>query len=82
MAKRWRYSYGDNMIEVVNKSIEGSELYINGELRDQNNGISFNDRLNATLKTGESVAVTLGGVIKMKCSLFVNEKLQDPVEVK
>lgn len=82
MAKCWLYQYGNDIIKVVNKNLEGSELYINDELRDQNNGISFNDRLNATLQSGEPVTATLGGVWTMKCSLFVNERLQEPVEIK
>ena len=82
MAKNWLYKYGDDTIEVVNKVFTGSELYVNGELRDQNNGFSFRDRLNATLKNGEVISATLGGAITVKCSLFVNEVLQKPVEVK
>jgi len=82
MAKSWLYKYGEDTINVVNKGFDGSELYVNGELRDQNNGLSFSEQLSATLKNGESVKVTLGGAFTVKCSLFVNEKLQEPVEVK
>lgn len=82
MANCWLYKYGDDTIKVVNKSLDGSEMYINDELCAQNNGLSLSDRLTAKLKNGESVEVSLGGTFKVKCSLFIDGKLQEPVEVK
>jgi hypothetical protein len=82
MAKNWVYKYGDDTIKVVTTLLSSSELYVNGELRDKNNGFSFNERLNATLKSGETVSATIGGFATSECSLFVNEVLQKPVEVK
>ncbi len=80
MAKTWTYKYGEDTIKVVNKDFEGSEMYINDALCDQNNGISFSDNLSGVLKNGETVKASLGGTFKMKCSLFVNGVLQEPAE--
>lgn len=82
MAKNWLYQHGNDTIKVVNKDFSGSELYVNGELCDQNKGISLRDRLTTVLKSGETVTATLEGLVTMGCSLCIDGKPQDPVEVK
>lgn len=82
MAKRWLYKYGDDAILVINKGFEGSEMYVNDVLRDQNTGVSIKDRLVTTLNNGELVSATLEGMWKMECTLSINNVLQQPVEVK
>lgn len=82
MAKCWLYKYGEDIIKVVNKDFGGSELYINDELCDQKKGVSLRDCLSATLKNGETVSAVLEGVVTVGCSLCVDGKSQDPVQVK
>lgn len=82
MAKRWLYKYGDDAIMVINKGFNGSELYVNGELCNQKKGVSLRDCLTATLKSGETVTATLEGAITIGCSLNIDGKPQEPVEVK
>lgn len=82
MAKSWLYKYGDDTILVINKNFDGSELYVNGELCDENKGVSIKDRLVTKLKSGELVSATLEGAWKMGCSLVIDGKPQEPVEIK
>ena len=81
MAKKWLYHYGDDTIKVINKNFDGSELYINGELRDRKKGISLRDCLKTVLESGETVTATLEGLVTMGCSLCIDGKPQEPVEV-
>lgn len=81
MAKTWVYKFGENTIKVTN-DYNGSELYINDQLQDKKRGLSLQDNLCGTLESGESVAATLGGTVTMKCSLLINNVLQEPVEIK
>ena len=82
MGKSWLYKYGNDTILVINKGFDGSELYINGELRDINKGVSIKDRLAAKLESGELVSATLEGMWEMGCTLAIGDDLQEPVEVK
>ena len=82
MAKHWVYKYNDFTIEVLNKNLNGSELYVNGELCDKKKGISLSDHLTVTLASGEIVSATLEGAFSIECSLTINGKPQEPVEVK
>ena len=82
MAKCWTYKYSEYTIKVFNKNLDGSELYVNGELRDQKKGISLSDHLTVTLKSGEIVSATLEGTFSINCSLCINGKPLEPVEVK
>ncbi len=82
MAKSWLYKYGDDIIQVVNKNFDGSELYVNDTLCDKNTGVSIRDRLVANLKGGEVVSATLEGTLTMKCFLTIDGTPQEPIEVK
>jgi len=78
MAKTWTYKYGDNTIEVVNRA-SGEELRVNGELQDKQTGISDRSKLWGKLPTGEEIKASLGGVLTIECSLFIDNKLQTPI---
>lgn len=82
MARSWLYKYGEDYIKVVNKNFNGSELYINSELCAKKTGADLTDYLSTTLKGGETVTATLGGVLTTKCYLRINGTLLQPVEVK
>lgn len=79
MAKTWIYNYNESTIKVIN-STNCSELYINGVLKDKNNGINFQDTLMGKLSTGETVKVSLGGTLKVECTLFIDGELQIPAD--
>lgn len=81
MAKAWSYKFEENTIRVVN-SADGSELYINDKLQDKKNGLSLKDDLQGKLPGGQEVKASLGGVLTMRCSLFVDNVEQKPVDVK
>ena len=81
MAKKWVYQYGNHTIKVVNKSINGSELYVDDVLRDQFTKASLNDHLTADMESGERITVTLEGVLATECYLMVNGRPQRPVSV-
>lgn len=79
MAKTWTYQYGDNTIVVENNWFGGEKLYVNGELQYHNRGVKLNSAVTGKLKTGEEIKASLGGTITVKCSLFIDNKLQTPL---
>lgn len=73
--KKWEVTHGANKIEVEN-SISGEKLYVNGELQDEQIGmVAGRSRLWGQLDSGEIIKVSLGGDVKIHCSIFVNNKL-------
>ncbi|MCL1916937.1 MAG: hypothetical protein FWG14_01270 [Peptococcaceae bacterium] len=78
--KVWKYQYGENIIEVRNKDGLGSDLFVNGQKQDEKLGIRFSSTHNGKLDSGEEVKASLGGTWKIECSLFVDNKLQTPIE--
>ena len=81
MAKKWSYQYGDHTIKVVNKSTNGSELYVDDVLLDKFTKASLNDHLAADMESGERITVTLEGLLATECYLMVNGRPQRPVSV-
>lgn len=80
MGSVWTYKYGQNTIVVKNE--KATELYVNGELQDRKTGLSLKANLNGKLQSGEEIKASLGGVFDVECSLFVDNVLQTPVEIK
>jgi len=78
MAKTWTYQYNGSTIEVKN-SMTLAELYVNGELQDNQKGLDFSGRLTGKLKSGEEIKASLGGNLSIECSLFINNELQTPI---
>lgn len=76
--KSWKYKYDANEIEVRNGS--ALELYVNGELQDVKYGVSDNADLFGKLESGETIKASVGGILKVKCSLFIDNALQNPVK--
>jgi len=78
MARTWTYHYNGSTIEVKN-SLTLAELYVNGKLQDNHNGLSFSGKLTGRLESGEEIKASLGGSFSIECSLFVNNELQTPI---
>lgn len=80
MSTEWTYRYGDNTIVVKNEG--AMELLVNGEVQDRKDGIRFSVDLSGKLKTGEEIKASLGGTWGIKCNLFIDNVLQEPIEKK
>ena len=74
MAKKWTYRYDQNTI-VVENSIIGETLTVNGEIQDKKTGITLKSELKGKLPSGEEIKATLNGFFTLQCSLFVDSKL-------
>ncbi|WBW97759.1 hypothetical protein [Oceanirhabdus sp. W0125-5] len=72
--KKWETYYSGYTIVVENR-VASERLYVNGELQDEQLGIASRSRLWGALETGEIIKVSLGGVFKVHCRVFVNNKL-------
>lgn len=79
MSTQWTYKYGDDTIVVKNDG--PIELLVNNEIQDKKDGVRFSADLSGRLKTGEEIKASLGGFWGIKCNLFVDNVLQEPVEV-
>ena len=77
MADLWKYDYNKNTIVVKNDT--DTELYINDQLQDRKSGIRLSVDLTGHLDTGEKVKASVGGIFGMTCSLFIDDKLIDPI---
>lgn len=77
----WKYQYGENSISV-NSALAGSELRVNGQLQDRKNGFSLSTELSGKLPDGKEIKASVGGIMTVQCSLFVEHVLQKPIEVK
>ena len=83
MTKSWTYKYGEDTIVVENSWVDGEKLYVNGELHDHNRGVKANGSVvKGKLASGEEVKASLGGTVTIECSLFIDNKLQTPLEIK
>ncbi|MDR2687381.1 MAG: hypothetical protein LBB75_06485 [Oscillospiraceae bacterium] len=75
--KQWELNYGGDAI-VVKNSVAGEQLYVNGQLQDERNGLSTQSRLTGHLPGGGSIKVNLGGWFTMQCRIFIDDKLVFP----
>ena len=77
-------SYKGHAIRVENHKrglfflgLAGERLIIDGQLQDERNGITNTSRLSGTIKngdgTGEHIKVSLGGMVRVQCHIFVND---------
>ena len=79
MPKKWTYKYNQNTI-IIENSIIGETLTINGEIQDKKTGITPLSLLKGAeligkLPSGEEVKANLGGFFTTTCTLFVDNKL-------
>lgn len=75
----WEYDYDGNKI-VVKNSWDGTKLIVNDKLQDCKNGITMSADLRGKLPDGKKIKASLGGVWNVKCSLFVDHELLEPVK--
>lgn len=79
--KVWKYKYNNDVIEVKNSALK-VELFVNNVLQDVRKGAFVpSTPLIGKLETGEEVKAAIGGDFKIECSLFVDNMIQEPVEV-
>lgn len=78
MKKVFETTYNGRHIMVENRWFEGEKLFVDGELQDENLGISFRATLNGRLKSvdgDKNIKVTLGGFFTVQCKVFVENEL-------
>lgn len=79
MKKVFEATYENHQIQIENRWFTGEKLYIDGELQDENLGLSFRGTLHGLIRNKEneskSVKVTLGGVFSTHCKVFVDHVL-------
>ena len=75
MAK-WKYKYGENIIEIRSWDLGGCELRVNGQIQDKHKGIHFGTGriLNGKLDSGEEIQARPGAVFSEPV-LTVDNKL-------
>ena len=76
--KTWKYQYGDETV-VVKNNLSRCEMFINDSLVDKKEGLMYKAEMTATLKNGEAVRAELGGAIAIKCALYIDNVLQEPL---
>ena len=75
---KWEYEYDGNKI-VVRNTLDTCELLVNGKVQDAHNGISISTDLHGKLPDGQKIKATVGGLWHMKCSVFVDFQMIEPV---
>lgn len=82
MKKIFETIYDGHTITVENTWFHGERLYINGQLQDERLGLALRGTLTGELKynNGETkpVKVTLGGILRIHCRIFVDHSLIIP----
>lgn len=79
--KEFEVMYKGQRIQVENRWFGGEKLYIDGKLQDENIGLGLRARLTGELKEDRGkVKVNLGGNFKIRCKIFVDNKLIYPNE--
>ncbi|WEG15126.1 hypothetical protein PQ478_11305 [Alkalihalophilus pseudofirmus] len=86
MTKVFEATYEGRQIRVENSWFSGEKLYVDGNLQDQNLGLSLRSTLQGQLtdQNGEkrNIKVTVGGTFKIQCKIFVDHALIYPEEQK
>ena len=79
MGSLWIYKYRGNTIVVKNE--RAVELLVNNQVQDRKTGIFLKADLTGKLDSGEKIKASLGGLVDVECSLFIDNVLQVPVKV-
>lgn len=77
MKKTFEVAYDGRQIVVENKWFEGEKLYVDGQLQDENLGLSLGAELNGKLKGTDGIKrikVAIGGFFKIQCKVFVDHE--------
>lgn len=78
MKKTFDITHEGRHILVENRWFEGEKLFVDGELQDENLGLSFRGVLNGRLKSGDgmkNIKVTVGGFFAIHCKVFIENEL-------
>ena len=81
----WQAEYESNVIRITNRS-STAELHVNNELQDEKFGLGAIGDLTGHLfdKNGErkDIKVNLGGMFRIECRLFVDDKKIEVIRTK
>jgi len=80
----WQAEYESNVIRITNRS-STAELHVNNELQDEKFGLGPVDLTGHLFdKNGErkDIKVNLGGVFRIECRLFVDDKKIEVIRTK
>lgn len=78
MKKVFAATYEGHQIVVENRWLAGEKLYVDGELQDENLGLSLRATLRGKCKSNQKtrhIKVTLGGTFTVQCKIFVDNML-------
>ncbi|ANU21501.1 hypothetical protein BBI15_15595 [Planococcus plakortidis] len=78
MKKSFEFTHEGRHIVIENRWFEGEKLFVDGQLQDENLGLSFGRELNGKLKTSEGIKdlkATVGGFFTIECKVFVDHQL-------
>lgn len=78
MKKTFDVTHEGRHILVENRWFQGEKLYVDGELQDENLGLSFRGDLNGKLKSADgfkTIKVAVGGFYKIHCKVFVENEM-------
>lgn len=75
MKKTFEVMYNGHHIQVENKWFTGERLYVDGQLQDENLGLSLRANLYGELKNKSRIKVALGGGFRIDCKIFVDNTL-------
>lgn len=85
MKSIWTTNYENNEIKIENTWFNGERLYVNGILQDEKTSL-FSSNLTGHLinvnNQRENIKVSLFGYVKIKCSLFINDKKIEVIQEK
>ncbi|KMK75346.1 hypothetical protein AB990_16065 [Alkalihalobacillus pseudalcaliphilus] len=83
MEKTFEVNYEGHQISVINTWINGEKLYIDGNLQDENLGLSFRGTLKGKFinvnNEVRNVKVSIGGFFSISCRIFVENELVYPI---
>jgi hypothetical protein len=85
MKSIWTTNYENNEIKVENTWFNGERLYVNGILQDEKTSLFSSNLTGHLINTNnqrENIKVSLFGYVKIKCSLFINDKKIEVIQEK
>lgn len=86
MKSEWVANYEENEIKIVNKWFAGEQLYVNGELQDEQLNFITPSNMTGTLitKNGEKLTIksNLSGFFTVSCRLFIDDKKIELKQIK
>ncbi|PID63073.1 MAG: hypothetical protein CR986_00395 [Ignavibacteriae bacterium] len=85
MKSIWKTNFKNFEITVENTWFNGERLFINNELKDEKYG-TLSSELSCEIIDEENnvhrLKVSLGGFLRVKCSLFINESKIEITQIK